>query len=106
MDEDRGRRTKPIDAPRAAPARLQARNPVLIATLIFSGVFGLGCIYGGIQFMRAGETVFDFVGLQFSGELAGPVVIALGAVTISLTIRKVLVAIGAEQYLPPPFSGW
>ena len=77
----------------AAPAHIRAGNPVLIVTLILAGIFGLACIYGGIQLMaasEAGETNFDFLGLKFSTEQAGVAAIALGAVTIILTFRMVL----------------
>jgi hypothetical protein len=73
-----------------APAHITAGNPVLIVALFFAGIFGLGCIYGGIQLMGAGETVFNFLGLQFSTKQAGVAAIALGAATIILTFRKVL----------------
>jgi hypothetical protein len=63
--EDKRMLSRPPPAPRA-PAHIKAGNPVLIVTLIFSGIFGLGCIYGGIQLMAApgaGETVFNFFGV-------------------------------------------
>jgi hypothetical protein len=72
---------------------ISAGSPVLIVTLIFAGIFGLACIYGGIQLMGAsgaGETTFNFFGLQFSTKQAGVAAIALGAATIILTFRKVL----------------
>jgi hypothetical protein len=77
----------------AAPPHIQAASLVLIVVLVFVGAFGLACVYGGIQFINAsgsGRTSFDFLGLTFATEQAGIAVIALGAATIILTIRKVL----------------
>jgi hypothetical protein len=79
--------------PPGAPAHIKAGTPVLLVSLIFAGIFGFACIYGGVQLMGAagtGETNFNFLGLQFSTKQAGVAAIALGAATIILTFRRVL----------------
>jgi hypothetical protein len=73
-----------------APAHIKAGNPVLLVALTLGGVFGLACIYSGLQLMGMGDTVFTFFELQFSTKHAGVAAIALGAATIILTFRKVL----------------
>jgi hypothetical protein len=76
-----------------APAHITAGSPVLMAALVLAGIFGFGCIYGGIQLMAApgsGDTVFNFLGLEFSTKQAGVAAIALGAAAIILIFRRVL----------------
>jgi hypothetical protein len=87
-----------------APAHIRAGSPVLLVTLVFAGIFGMGCIYGGIQLMGAlngGDTVFNFIGLQFSTKQAGVAAIALGAATIILTFQKVLKTVVDLGRIPP-----
>ena len=72
---------------------IRAGTPVLLVTLIFSGLFGFLSIYGGIQLMAAtgsGETAFNFIGLHFTTKQAGVASIGLGAIVIILTFRRVL----------------
>jgi internalin A len=102
MDEDKGRKTDltnetkarpPNITPIFAPPHIRAGNPVMIITLLLAGIFGIACVYAGIQLMYApgsGDTIFDFIGLQFSTKQAGVASIALGAASIILTFRKVL----------------
>ncbi|ESZ07156.1 hypothetical protein NKH47_04970 [Mesorhizobium sp. M1060] len=79
--------------PNLSVSHIRAGNPVLIMTGVVAGIFGILCIYGGVQLMSApgsGETAFNFLGMTFSTKQAGVAAIALGAVTIILTFRKVL----------------
>ena len=72
--------------------RLRSTKSVVITTLVIAVVFSVVCIYGGIRLMAApaaGETVSNFLGLQFSTNHAGLAFIALGAATFILIFRRV-----------------
>jgi hypothetical protein len=72
---------------------IKAGEKIMIITLIVAGIFGLGCIYAGIQLMLApgsGETIFDFLGLHFTTKQAGVASIGLGAIVIILVFRQTL----------------
>jgi hypothetical protein len=72
---------------------IRAGNPVLLASLAVAGLFGIACIYAGIQLVsvrESGATEFDFLGLHFTTQHAGIASIGLGAVVIILVLRRAM----------------